>query len=497
MSRALLCLVLGVAGLRVGCAQEVLWRWGKSGTFLSDRFGTDVSGAGDVDADGIPDIVISSTTEFQAWVYSGRDGSLIRQHLDGAGPAFELGKYVDAVGDVDGDGHDDYLVGAQISSIVFSGRTGERLLRLRDISTGKAFGWGGAGLGDVDGDGVVDVVVGAANRDHPGVVDSAADVYSGSSGVRLYSATPPTFQWAYAWALADAGDVNADGVPDLLVGSPQERRGTLRVLSGPDGQVLLKLRGPSRHSDFSDAVGGLGDLNADGYADFAVGAPAAGSAEEGMAFVYSGRDGATLWSYQGEAALDRFGDEVRGPGDVNGDGVPDFLISAPGNDRAGPAAGSVCLYSGADGQLLYRFNGAKAGDRFGSSLRELGDVDGDGLNEFVVGAPYGGPGEVFVYRGSPVYVQAQPDRAAVGGTVDLALAATEANAPAVLLVNTAAAPDCPCRILEILALDGGGRAHRSLTVPPSAAGLSYELQAFVLCSSGEIVASAVEVVSVQ
>ena len=100
-----------------------------------------------------------------------------------------------------------------------------------------------------------------------------------------------------------------------------------------------------------------------------------------------------LYQKNGAAFNDFLGFSVASAGDVNGDGVPDFIIGAFGADPGGLSlAGSAYVYSGADGSLLYQKNGAAAGDNLGNSVAGAGDVDGDGKADFIIGVPFTDPG---------------------------------------------------------------------------------------------------------
>jgi hypothetical protein len=142
-------------------------------------------------------------------------------------------------------------------------------------------------------------------------------------------------------------------------------------------------------------VAGAGDVNGDGKADFIVGAAGVDSAgffDVGSVYVYSGATGTLLFQKNGAAAYDNFGHSVAGAGDVDGNGRSDFIIGAPSNNSAfADEAGSAYVYSGATGALLFQKNGA-AGDLLGNSVAGGGDVNGDGRADFIVGAFFADPG---------------------------------------------------------------------------------------------------------
>ena len=149
----------------------------------------------------------------------------------------------------------------------------------------------------------------------------------------------------------------------------------------PGVQVLYELDGASHSGSYGWAVSQLRDVNHDGATDFIVGEPFDGpDAATGTTYVYSGRTGALLHRYDGEAG-DWNGFAMADAGDTNGDGVHDFLVASPGN-----AAGHVDLYSGRTGGLLHRFTGSNDGDTFGWSVSSAGDVNHDGRADVLIGA---------------------------------------------------------------------------------------------------------------
>ena len=191
-------------------------------------------------------------------------------------------------------------------------------LREFDGSTaGDGLGWAVAGPGDLDGDGRDDVVLGAPFT----TVGGAASVgsvfaYSGADGTLLWRADGVKFGDQLGKALAAAGDVDADGRPDVIAGAPQADpngrgvAGTAYVYSGRDGRVLWQFDGGAAGNMLGSAVAGSVDVNADGHADLLVGAPEAapgGQQNAGLAHAHSGADGPLLWRFQGTAWVGALG----------------------------------------------------------------------------------------------------------------------------------------------------------------------------------------------
>ncbi|MGB0952406.1 MAG: VCBS repeat-containing protein [Planctomycetota bacterium] len=310
--------------------------------------------------------------------------------------------------DFDGDGFADPVVGVPRRStqgysengvvVIYSGRTGHTLRTLHGQEDDLAFGSAVCAINDLDGDGVDDLLIGGAGFFDP-VLDlqGSVFVYSGATGTRLrrINGDMPA---SIGDMLARAGDVNADGVEDFLLGSRNAdpggvfRTGSVFVHSGADGSMLLRLDGSFPGGEFGTTTATAGDVNGDGHADILVGAPdvmIAGMDKAGQCTVHSGMDGSILYTFDGTQAYGKLGDSVAGGVDLNGDATPDFLLGSPDADPAiGTNAGSIFVHSGADGSLLQRIDGAVAGNHLGYQLAVGSDFDGDGAAEFAATAPF-------------------------------------------------------------------------------------------------------------
>lgn len=205
----------------------------------------------------------------------------------------------------------------------------------------------------------------------------------------------------YGWAVSELTDVDADGVTDWIAGSigADDFSGFTQVVSGATGTELFRFPGaPAELHGY--AIADVGDVDADGTHDIVAGAP--GFAGPGTVYVYSGADGSTLLTLHGEANGDFFGSAVADAGDVDGDGHADVLVGAENNDASGAESGRAYVFSGVDGTLIRTLDAEGPGDLFGSATDAVADLDGDGIDEHVIGARDAGAegrGEVYVFRG--------------------------------------------------------------------------------------------------
>ncbi len=247
----------------------------------------------------------------------------------------------------------------------------DMLYELPQVAPETGFGDAIAMIGDIDGDLADDFAVGAPGNQR------IVYMYSGRTGKVLWSF--PSTQSSTGRSVEAAGDVNRDGTPDVVIGAA----GAAWVVSGEDGSVLHGFTSPNPGDEFGTGVGGAGDANGDGFPDVIVGAPAT-NVGAGRAYVYSGVDGTQLFAIDGDDISDWFGHRVAFVGDTNDDGHDDFAVSATFDSDNGVEAGSVEVYSGADGTRLHRFEGDTPDDRLGWGLDTAGDFDGDGHADVLV-----------------------------------------------------------------------------------------------------------------
>jgi hypothetical protein len=287
------------------------------------------------------------------------------------------------------------------SVLVFSGATGKLLFNFVGGEAGTYMGWSVAGVGDLDQDGVPDLAIGTPFATVGNVIGvGRVDIRSGATGDLLYKIEGQQSGDFLGWAVASIGDLDLDGIPDLLVGAPNASpagvslAGSVEVRSGRTGSLLYRINGEEPAAYFGRSLAALGDIDGDGFDDFGVGAPAAsaeGFPERGSAFVFSGATGALIYRFDGAGAFDEFGAAVAG-GDIDGDGVPDIAIGSPSASPGGRVgAGSALVFSGASGQLIFQLDGETHGDTLGRSVAFVGDITGDGRSKVAIGAPYASP----------------------------------------------------------------------------------------------------------
>jgi FG-GAP repeat protein len=367
--------------------------------------------------------LLLSAASVSAQAAGGRAETLYQ--WDGAAAGDRLGGSVSGAGDVNGDGFSDVIVGAENtdpgglsqagSAFVYSGVDGSLLHQFSGTTANERFGQTVSGAGDVNGDGFDDLIISTVYSSPGGIANAgSAFVYSGKDGSLLHRWNGTTVDEYFATSVSNAGDVNGDGFDDLLIGNSWAnpaglfQAGTVLCYSGADGSLLHQWNGSAAGDWFGRAVSAAEDVNGDGYDDVIIGALRAdpgGLVDAGSAYVYSGADGTLLYQWDGAAIGDIFGYALSGAGNVNADGIPDLIISATGVDFGGTGRqGSVFVFSGADGSLLHRWNGGFAKDRLGVSVSGAGDVNRDGFDDVIVGAgrDVGGlenAGSVYVYSG--------------------------------------------------------------------------------------------------
>lgn len=333
---------------------KLLWtQTGPSG----GRLGMGIEAAGDVNADGIRDVIASAPGAGKAYVYSGKDGKSILT-LGSGNQSEAFGRHVSGAGDVNDDGHSDMIVGAPGNNTtgqgagrtyVYSGKDGSVLLTLDGEKAGDAFGSSVAGYKNKRN---AFLVVGAPNGGPN--KKGRVYVYAGLTNKPKFTIeADETGAQLGAMFLSVVGDVNRDKVPDIYASdfsntAKGNSTGRIYVYSGADGARLLTLTGEAANDGFGIGPADAGDVNRDGHDDLVVGAWQHSSAARsgGKVYVYSGKDGSLMRAYTCRIPGDTFGFDATGIGDVDGDGVIDFLLTSAWSGIKGFQSGRVFIVSG-------------------------------------------------------------------------------------------------------------------------------------------------------
>ncbi len=434
---------------------ETLFRL--EGTYGGDQLGFSIAAGRDLDGDGVTDLVAGAPRSYPygaARAFSGANGGLL-WNLNSLKQG-EFGEAVAILGDLDGDGLADVAVGNPSASpgdrgyagsvFLVSGATGRPMDRLDGPVMGDYFGSRLAPAGDVDGDGVPDLLVGAIFADPNGIRSAgSAFVFSGATRAQLFRFDGSEPQDFLGNAVSTAGDLDGDGHDDLLIGALSADPGGLTfagsafVFSGATGAQLFRFDGADASDLMGSSVASAGDLDGDGVPDLLVaarGSDPQGIVNAGSVLVFSGASGAVIRRFDGTGINDFFGSSVASAGDADGDGVPDLLIGANRADPGGRTdAGSVFLYSGATGKLIFRFDGSDAGKMLGDPVAGAGDLDGDGSPELFFGIPRADVGDqrwagtAVVFTFNPILdASAETFSVAAGGAVDYSIDFPDADA---------------------------------------------------------------------
>ena len=458
------------------------------GDEINDSLGRSVSNAGDVNNDGIDDLIIGAwgndaggTNAGAAYVIWGKAGAT-RANLDpseftasdgfivqGGAAGDLLGWLVSAAGDVNNDGYADLIIGASESGGVGGTKSGAAYVIWGKAGTVRSdinaanfdakdgfIIWGAAAndelgtsvaaAGDVNGDGIADLIVGAPYSDDGGRTNSGvAYVIWGKTGaVRGNIDTSDLGDNGFiirgrkvnnelGISVSAAGDVNGDGIADLIVGAPNSLYGEAYVIWGKkeamrddietsnlaidDGFVIW---GDAADDGLGALVSATGDINNDGYDDLIIGARYGdnGGENAGEAYVIWGKPGATRigidttnfssadgFIIRGDTKYDWLGRSVAAAGDINNDGYADLIVGANGGNNGGENAGEAYVIWGKAGATRanidvtnltdndgFIIQGDAAFDRFGWAVSAAGDVNKDGYADLIVGTPFGNNG---------------------------------------------------------------------------------------------------------
>jgi len=389
-------------------------------------FGWSVSGAGDINDDGVRDVIVGALNEDggasaagRAYIFSGADGSPLDTLISPnpkAGGGF--GSSVAGIGDINNDGRGDLIVGAYRENggasaagraYIFSGAGGGLLRTLTSPAPRfeGLFGQSVSGVKDVNGDGVSDIVIGTQQT------TGRVYIFSGLDGSLLHTLQSPSPEPADNLGGARGiDDVNGDGRGDVIAGVPTADGGSGRayIFSGADGSLLHTLASPNPQllGGFGWSVSGVPDLNFDGRGDVVIGASGQNLNGEHRAYIFSGADGRLLITLGFlTPSSHSFAASVSGLDDVNHDERGDVLVEES-LFEGGNAYGNAYIFSGADGTLLDSLFSENTAP-YGLRVSGAGDINGDGIGDMVAGAGSAdhaglvnsGKAYIFIYQPPP------------------------------------------------------------------------------------------------
>ncbi len=316
-----------------------------------------------------------------------------------------FGVAVDVVGDINGDSVPEVVVGAphnnsgngQSSGLarVLDGATGVVLYSYNGDSARDEFGTAVAGVGDIDGDGTPDFAVSAPFDDNNGAGSGMVRIYSGANGTVIRQLDGFSGSDAFGSSISYLGDVNGDGRDDILVGATQRTGGSttspgfVEIFSGVTGASLAQITGALAGDQMGYSIDGGSDLDGDGINDLVVGLYGDDSNGLGCGAVqtYSCATFSLIWSASGDSASDHMGASVSFMGDITGDGISEVVAGAPEDDNLVTNGGSIRVFDGATGTILGTVDDQQATVYLGTAVSGCADLTGDGVPDFLGGAP--------------------------------------------------------------------------------------------------------------
>jgi len=391
------------------------------GTVAGDRYGTEVASAGDINGDGYNDILVAAPGSYQSSGYQGKvyvflggvDPTQPALTLTGDKPGDRFGASLTTCGDINGDGFADFAIGADKADDggadagkVYIYYGGKELDATADVTlTGERandwFGTAIAGGHDLNGDQIPDLVVGASygGKNYTGVLY----VFLGGSAITnpAVKISGETSGDSFGERVAIIGDMDGDGLAEFAASSyyhnSDGNKNAGRVYIYRGGSVISRepwqtLSGTRPQANFGFSISSAGDVNKDGILDFLVGAPGDGPNAEGVAYLYQGgpviRD--PIASFFGDHPKDLYGYMVCGGGDINADGYSDIMIGTPFADVESYRSGRVEVYYGGDKIDTvndFHVNGSEPDAQCGTSLGFISRSLPGKNDMFLVGAP--------------------------------------------------------------------------------------------------------------
>ncbi|MGM3306655.1 DUF4114 domain-containing protein [Anabaena sp. WFMT] len=461
-----------------------------NGDTNDDNLGYSVSNAGDINGDGVDDIIIGAPQADPQAKGNAGASYVVFGSKNGFAPTIDIstlngingftilgateseaaGRSVSAAGDVNGDGIDDIIIGAPFadtnnnnnigSSYVVFGKNsfssnstidlsnlGNNGLVINGLNAEDELGYSVSSAGDINNDGIDDLIIGAPNayttsNGKPGQTyivfgasnfDSSFDLntLNGSNGFVINGQSIEDYS---GLSVSSAGDINNDGIDDLIIGAPQAipngtNSGQAYIVFGKNGSFdasfdLNSLDGSNgfiingqEGDKLGFSVSSAGDINNDGIDDLIIGAHDADPnsiTNAGQSYVVFGKNGnfdpifdlSTLngtngFSINGITEFDNSGWSVSGVGDISGDGIDDLIVSANNADPNGESSGQSYVVFGKNGSFASAINltdidgtngfiidGIAEFDNLGNSVSGAGDVNGDGIADLILSAPF-------------------------------------------------------------------------------------------------------------
>ncbi len=398
-------LPLGLALLLCPTADSQSQIHGLLGTDHHGGFGWSIAGVADSNNDGVSDFIIGAPAEDSApggpnsgnvYLISGLTGDTLAT-LPGTQTNQEAGFSVCGLGNVTSSGINEVLVGSPGTDRVLIQSVDGTIIHVLAGQPGSRFGSAVASIQDQNGDGFRDVLVGAPFHSNVIGIVGGVFMFCGVTGLPLGDIVPTAPDGQFGFSLAPAGDNNGDLVADIIIGSPgaHSNAGAVFVFAGGaplQGTLLQMSLGANPGDNLGVSVSRLEDTTGDGVPEVLAGASGGGGGH-GKVVLLSGSDMSQVHSFSDVSAA-LLGASVAGTNDLDNDGFDDYIVGAPGTMVGpDPQTGRMYVISGQSGLPIFSRDGRGPLDMFGFSVARSGDFNGDGFPDVLVGAPHATAGQ--------------------------------------------------------------------------------------------------------